>query len=85
MWFQIDLVSEHLICAVNLYSRPPGMSSRDVVDQKKTHYWFLMFMAKMVKRTLNKKALLKKKVRLGLGRIENPFLYQLNLSVTFEI
>ena len=22
MWFQIDVVSEHLICAVNLYNRP---------------------------------------------------------------
>ena len=22
MWFQINLVSEHLICAVNLYDRP---------------------------------------------------------------
>ena len=85
MWFQSDLVSEHLICAVNLYSRPPGMSSRDVVDQKLTHYWFLIFMANLVKRTVNKKALLKNKVRLGLGRTKNPSLYQFNLQVNLEI
>ena len=85
MRFQIDLVSKHLICAVNLYSRPPGMLSGAVFDCQMTRYWFLMFVANMVKRTVNKKALRKNKVRLKLGKIKNPFIYQSNLSVNLEI